>query len=437
MNECVTSDNNLKFLNLVSDQTNLFTMVSIMYKQLISLMLLSSLSLVSVFKSNPVEAQTSKNVYRCITKNGQPTTVVDTKRGRIELIVWKSNFFGNSGWTPEKRCQEVTKRFQKFSDNGTLRLITHGKINNLPVICVGQQKPGQAICLKNGVLITLEKDDNAKKVMNELFDISAKVRGGIGTVRGEDDSFNLEDFLQEAPTNEITPSEKPVNPSTPQAQAQAQPQPQSQPQAQAQPQPQPQSISSSEKNPESQFKNKYSCIQHQGNPTTIVKTKRGTVQFIVWKSIYFKNSGWTPQKRCEEVTRRLQKFYEDGILNIITDGTINGQPVICVAERKPGQVATCKNNGLLITLEAKDNPEKVMKDLFDQNRLSGGNSPFVRGGSDFVININHFLQTAPLIEDTATNNSVTPKQPESSNQSQSTPPPEKTDGVECPPLLCN
>lgn len=176
-----------------------------MNKKLVSLMLVSSLSVVGVLTPNLAEAQTTKNTYRCITRNGKPTTVVETKRGKIELIVWESKFFGNSGWPPQKRCQAVTQRFQQFSDSGTLRLITSGKMNNQPVICVGENKAGQGvICKSKGLLMTLQPQDNPKKVMEDLFDISARVSGG-GIQRGDNETtINIEVFLDQAPLMENT-----------------------------------------------------------------------------------------------------------------------------------------------------------------------------------------------------------------------------------------
>lgn len=96
------------------------------------------LTIANGFFSQDSLAQT-KNSYKCIQLNGKPTTIVDTARGRIQLIVWQSDFFRDSGWTPQKRCNEVTKRFQQFSDSGSLRYIATGTMNQQPVICVAEK----------------------------------------------------------------------------------------------------------------------------------------------------------------------------------------------------------------------------------------------------------------------------------------------------------
>jgi hypothetical protein len=179
-------------------------------KNIAVLSIFSSLALVASVNILPSEAQT-RNIYNCLQYRNQPTTVVDTTRGRIQLIVWKSGFFSSAGWTPEKRCQVVTQRFQKFSDNGTLRYIATGRMNNAPVICVAEKKPSGFKCLPNGLLITLQPNDNPSTVLKDMFDISSRISSG-GLTRGGD-ILDLEEFLQNVPTtNEIIDPEKPNNP---------------------------------------------------------------------------------------------------------------------------------------------------------------------------------------------------------------------------------
>ncbi|AFZ46235.1 hypothetical protein Cyast_0254 [Cyanobacterium stanieri PCC 7202] len=147
-----------------------------MKKQLIALAVLSGLGFGSLGQTTPAQAQ-HRNLYRCIMKNDAPTTVVDTPRGRIDLIVWRTEI--PQGWSPTRRCQEITKRFQTFSDRGALRYVTSGRLNNQPVICVAENRPGTGIsCRNDGLLLTLEHNENPQRVMEQLFDISARVRGG-------------------------------------------------------------------------------------------------------------------------------------------------------------------------------------------------------------------------------------------------------------------
>lgn len=145
-----------------------------------------------------------------------------------------------------------------------------------------------------------------------------------------------------------------------------------------------------------QPKNTYSCVNYQGKPTTVVDTPRGKIQLIVWESDYFRDSGWSPQKRCQEVTKRFQEFSDKGILKFVTTGRMNKYPVICVGRQVPGGGYQCQSDGLLITLQMNDNPDKVLRDLFT-NAAKVGGIPVTRG--DTVVSISHFIENAPIIEE--------------------------------------
>ena len=142
--------------------------------------------------------------YRCIDRNGTPATVAYTRRGPIELILWNSNYFSGSGYTPERRCQEVTARFQQHSDAKNLRYISTGVMNKYQVICVSE-KSGN--CQPDGLLITLQNDDNAQQVFKDLFDLAnRKVAGGIyrPAMPGIEikEVINVDNFLDQSPLME-------------------------------------------------------------------------------------------------------------------------------------------------------------------------------------------------------------------------------------------
>jgi Circadian oscillating protein COP23 len=132
-------------------------------------------------------------------------------------------------------------------------------------------------------------------------------------------------------------------------------------------------------------------------PTTFALTKRGSVPVIRWQSTYFgKSSIYTPLKRCEEVSRRFQKYYSEGTLSYLTTGKMNAQNVICVSDEYGGP---CQ--GLLLTLEPKDNPQAVLKDLLSaRNRASG---PLTRSTGSLYVDMTNFLETTPVEEDVSLN----------------------------------
>ena len=107
----------------------------------------------------------------CMNADGVPATVVQTKTGKqVPIIYWKSQTFSGAGWTPERRCQEVSARFQSYHSSGTLEYITTGRMNGLPVICVAKSDGGACA----GLLYTLKPGQNATATLKQLFEIRTK-----------------------------------------------------------------------------------------------------------------------------------------------------------------------------------------------------------------------------------------------------------------------
>lgn len=138
-------------------------------------------------------------------------------------------------------------------------------------------------------------------------------------------------------------------------------------------------------------------------PTTFAMTKRGNVPVIRWQSTFFASSSlYTPQKRCEEVSRRFQKYYSEGNLAYLTAGQMNAQNVICVSDEYGGP---CQ--GLVLTLEPKDNPQVVLKDLLSARNRAGG--PVTRSTGSLYVDMNNFLDTTPVEEDVSSMPAPAPK----------------------------
>lgn len=139
--------------------------------------------------------------YRCMDREGLPATVAYTSRGAIELIRWQNDYFSASNYTPARRCQEVSTRFQHHSDANNLRFISTGKINNYNVICISEKT---GACKPDGLLITLQADDNPEDVLRNLFSLDARrVNGGItrtgNSSRKIKETIDLNRFLADSP----------------------------------------------------------------------------------------------------------------------------------------------------------------------------------------------------------------------------------------------
>ncbi len=115
--------------------------------------------------SEPSNAQINK--FYCGVSRGVPATLVRTPRGNKPMIRWVDSAFPQP-WTPVRRCEDISARFQRFFSNGTLNYLRAGNFNGQPVLCVAPYKGGP--CLPSGVLVTLKSGANPRQVMQKLLD---------------------------------------------------------------------------------------------------------------------------------------------------------------------------------------------------------------------------------------------------------------------------
>jgi Circadian oscillating protein COP23 len=112
---------------------------------------------------------------------------------------------------------------------------------------------------------------------------------------------------------------------------------------------------------------KFSCAQSGGVPATFASREDGrTVPIIRWAYSF---SSLTPLQRCQQVSDRFQRSYDNGTLKTIITGTLNKQPVVCAV------VSTndaCSSSNVLFTLKPGSNPRDVIKRLFDRRALASG-----------------------------------------------------------------
>jgi hypothetical protein len=154
--------------------------------------LLISIPLISI---KPANAQSNVS-FRCDLSSKTPRTVAITSKKEINLIVWESKAFQASGFTPERRCNEVSDRLQMHAKSGKLRYITTGMINNQKVICVADYIYSK--CRPNGLILTLKSDENPKEVLKSLLDTAFKVSGGKPAIReGERMVYDLNQVFNE------------------------------------------------------------------------------------------------------------------------------------------------------------------------------------------------------------------------------------------------
>jgi hypothetical protein len=134
------------------------------------------------------------------TNRRLPTTFAWTARGKIAIVRWKTEQFPD--YPPQKRCQEVSPRFQEAYNSGTLDYITNGKMNNQPVICTTTAYGGTCRTL----LMTLRSQDNSLGVLNELRNIlNGRTVGPVVHSSGMPQAYyeiDIQYFLENAPVEE-------------------------------------------------------------------------------------------------------------------------------------------------------------------------------------------------------------------------------------------
>lgn len=111
------------------------------------------------------EASYGEQKFTCDEE--QLSTVVQSHWGDLPMIRWSDDSFPPP-YTPLERCREVTTRFNQFNNNGTLKYMSVGTVNNSPVICVAGYKGGG--CLPNGLLVTLKYGSDPNIALKRIID---------------------------------------------------------------------------------------------------------------------------------------------------------------------------------------------------------------------------------------------------------------------------
>ena len=109
------------------------------------------------------------------------------------------------------------------------------------------------------------------------------------------------------------------------------------------------------------------CGQIDGVPATITSHPRlGEVPFILWvSSDYFGDPSYTPQKRCEEVSRRFQTNHEAGTLKYIFAGRATTYPALCASTTT--EIMQCTNENVLMILRASDDAVAIIRQIGEIN----------------------------------------------------------------------
>lgn len=148
--------------------------------------------------------------FFCGTSNGIPATIARTSHGDVPLIVWNSSNLGRSGDTPQQRCEDVSKKFQTYYNNGTLKYITTERRNGQLVACVAPKENEPC----TGVLFSLNSNEtNPRDTLQRIFRIRVASTAPISET-GTRVYISLDKYLNGeypnlTPNSDRTPSSQP------------------------------------------------------------------------------------------------------------------------------------------------------------------------------------------------------------------------------------
>lgn len=104
--------------------------------------------------------------FSCTTVGRVPTTVANMSSGQqIPMIRWVSSVFDDSGWSPARRCNEVSARLTSLNNSDSLRYLTTGQMNGMNVICSSLKKNDRC----SDLVYTLKPSQNPSQTLRKLF----------------------------------------------------------------------------------------------------------------------------------------------------------------------------------------------------------------------------------------------------------------------------
>ncbi|MBD2302451.1 COP23 domain-containing protein [Nostoc sp. FACHB-190] len=125
-----------------------------------------------------------------------------------------------------------------------------------------------------------------------------------------------------------------------------------------------------------------------------VPERKGNVHFIAWQS-GFNRSGWTPEQRCQEVTKNFQKLYDQGRLNYLSHGKRNGNSVICAFASSR---ETCNATNQLFTVKNVSDPRQVIQKMMNISEGKNNDAIFQSSGDKLYISVTKILNNSPLLK---------------------------------------
>lgn len=130
---------------------------------------------------------------------------------------------------------------------------------------------------------------------------------------------------------------------------------------------------------------RFSCQSRSGQYTVMYQPKSQQGQFYAWAVPAVMGGGWSSERRCNEISRRLEQYRPDGLVEMQT-GIENGYNVICVTtDRNPA----CR---IVLTVPVGTDPNNIRDRVFanlttaDSGQSTVGVNTFVEGNRSSSLN---------------------------------------------------
>ena len=143
--------------------------------------IIPGLAFISAMLALSPTAQASSDKYHCQKINNTYGVYSRVIRGDLKIMDFTRDI--SEEWSVESRCQEVAKRFQRYSDNETLRYIGTGDVNNLPVLCAVIERGDD--CSSDNILVTLPPNKVPHEEARRLMDTRGLANGKVIEVKGK------------------------------------------------------------------------------------------------------------------------------------------------------------------------------------------------------------------------------------------------------------
>ena len=129
---------------------------------------------------------------------------------------------------------------------------------------------------------------------------------------------------------------------------------------------------------------RFTCEMVSGQYTVMYHPESQAAQSYPWAVPSNMGGGWNPNRRCTEISRRLESYRPDGLLEMKT-GAENGYNTVCVTTEK---VSSCR---IVLTVPNGQDPTSTRDRVFqnltvaDSGQQTQGVNTYVGGGGSNIV----------------------------------------------------